>query len=79
MTQSPSRKPRPIIGVGLMLLAMMILPFLDVVAKTLGRQDMPIIQIVWARMAFGALLTLPFVLRIGGTAGQAYEIYVMGT
>lgn len=68
MTQPPSRKPRPVIGVGLMLLAMMILPFLDVVAKTLGRQDMPIIQIVWARMAFGALLTLPFVLRIGGTA-----------
>lgn len=67
MTQSPSRKPRPIIGVGLMLLAMMILPFLDVVAKTLGQQQMPVIQIVWARMAFGALLTLPFVLRIGGT------------
>ena len=67
MTQSPSRKPRPIIGVGLMLLAMMILPFLDVVAKTLGQQQMPVIQIVWARMAFGALLTLPFALRIGGT------------
>ncbi len=68
MTKSPARKPRPIIGVGLMLLAMMVLPFLDVVAKTLGQQDMPIIQIVWARMAFGAALTLPFVLRIGGTA-----------
>lgn len=68
MTETPHRKPRPLIGVGLMLLAMMILPFLDVVAKTLGQQNMPIIQIVWARMAFGALLTLPFVLNIGGSA-----------
>lgn len=68
MTATPHRKPRPLIGVGLMMLAMMILPFLDVVAKTLGQQNMPIIQIVWARMAFGALLTLPFVLKIGGSA-----------
>ncbi len=68
MTHIPDRKPRPIIGVGLMLLAMMILPFLDVVAKTLGQQNMPVIQIVWARMAFGAALTLPFVLRLGGVA-----------
>lgn len=68
MTDTPSRKPRTLIGVGLMLSAMVILPFLDVVAKTLGQQGMPVIQIVWARMAFGAALTLPFVLRLGGTA-----------
>ncbi|MBC2834744.1 DMT family transporter [Paragemmobacter straminiformis] len=66
MTKIPSRKPRSLIGVALMLAAMTILPFLDVVAKTLGNQNMPIIQIVWARMAFGAALTLPFVLRLGG-------------
>lgn len=66
MTESPNRKPRTLIGVGLMLSAMAILPFLDVVAKTLGNQGMPVIQIVWARMAFGAALTLPFVLRLGG-------------
>lgn len=59
-------KPRTIIGIALMLGAMAVLPFLDVVAKTLGNQGMPILQIVWARMAFGALLTLPFTLHHGG-------------
>ena len=44
--------------VALMITAMMLLPWLDVVAKTLGEQGMPNMQIVWARMAFGALLTL---------------------
>ena len=61
-------RPRTIIGIALMLGAMAVLPFLDVVAKTLGEQGMPILQIVWARMAFGALLTLPFTLRHGGPA-----------
>lgn len=65
---SPEPRPRTIIGVGLMLGAMALLPFLDVVAKMLGEQGMPVIQIVWARMAFGALLTLPFTLRHGGPA-----------
>ncbi|NBE09104.1 DMT family transporter [Paragemmobacter ruber] len=59
-------KPRTIIGIALMLGAMAVLPFLDVVAKMLGNQGMPILQIVWARMAFSALLTLPFTLRHGG-------------
>lgn len=68
MTDTFRRNPRTLIGVGLMLSAMAILPFLDVVAKTLGNQGMPVIQIVWARMAFGAALTLPFVLRLGGLA-----------
>lgn len=60
------QKPRTIIGIALMLGAMAVLPFLDVVAKTLGQQGMPILQIVWARMAFGAFLTLPFTLHHGG-------------
>ena len=61
-------RPRTIVGIALMLGAMAVLPFLDVVAKTLGQQGMPILQIVWARLAFGALLTLPFTLRHGGAA-----------
>ena len=61
-------RPRTIIGIALMLGAMAVLPFLDVVAKMLGQQGMPILQIVWARMAFGALLTLPYTLRHGGPA-----------
>lgn len=51
-----------------MLLAMAILPGLDVVAKFLGRQGVPVMQIVWARMIFGAILTLPFALHAGGNA-----------
>ena len=64
----PPDTRRPLIGVALMLAAMAVLPFLDVAAKMLGQQGMPILQIVWARMALGAAMTLPFALRIGGRA-----------
>lgn len=56
-------------GVALMLAAMAVLPFLDVVAKKLGQQGMPILQIVWARMALGAVMTLPFALKTAGPRG----------
>ncbi len=49
--------------------AMQVLPFLDVVAKFLGQQNVPIIQIVWARLLFGMLMTAPFVLQSEGVAG----------
>ena len=57
---------RPLIGVALMLGAMASLPFIDVFAKFLGQQGVPILQIVWARLAFGAAVTLPFAWRHGG-------------
>lgn len=60
-----------------MLSAMALLPFLDVVAKHLGRQGVPVMQIVWARLFFGALLTLPFALRIGGIRGLAPNLPAM--
>lgn len=60
------RRSRSLFGIGLMLAAMALLPFLDVVAKHLGQQGVPVMQIVWARLFFGALMTLPFALRIGG-------------
>ncbi len=50
---------RPLIGISLMIAAMLIFPFLDVVAKFLGRQGVPVIEIVWARLFFGMLLTAP--------------------
>lgn len=53
-------------GVALMLGAMAVLPFLDVCAKFLGQQGMPIIQIVWARMAFGLLFVAPVLLAQEG-------------
>ncbi len=61
-------EPRSLTGIALMLAAMVILPLLDVVAKILGQQGIPVIQIVWARMTFGCLMTLPFAWRVGGTS-----------
>jgi drug/metabolite transporter (DMT)-like permease len=58
--------PRPLLGVALMLAAMAILPFIDVLAKFLGQQGLPILIIVWARALFGALMTLPFALAAEG-------------
>lgn len=57
---------RPLVGIVLILSAMAILPGIDVIAKMLGQQGMPVTQIVWARMFFGAALTLPFALRQAG-------------
>ena len=57
-------KPKPLLGIGLMLIAMAILPGIDVIAKVLGRQGLPILEIVWARLTFGALLALPFAARL---------------
>lgn len=63
----PSRASgAPLAGIGLMLLAMAILPGIDVLAKLLGAQGLPVAQIVWARVAFGTLITLPFALHQGG-------------
>lgn len=67
MTVKPIAKP--MIGIGLMLLAMAVLPAIDVIAKQMGRQGMPVFQIVWARLFFGAFLTLPFAARHVGWAG----------
>ncbi len=60
---------RPLVGVALMLGAMASLPLIDVFAKFLGQQGVPVLQIVWARLAFGAVVTLPFAWRHGGGRG----------
>ncbi|MBN8630285.1 MAG: DMT family transporter [Rhodobacterales bacterium] len=60
------QSPRPLAGVGLMLVAMAILPFIDVIAKKLGQAGMPILIVVWARALFGGLMTLPFALKAEG-------------
>jgi drug/metabolite transporter (DMT)-like permease len=63
---APSR--RRAWGVGLMLAAMAVLPGIDVLAKILGNEGMPVLQVVWARVTLGAAITLPFAYRIGGRA-----------
>lgn len=49
-----------------MLAAMAVLPFLDVCAKLLAQAGIPALQIVWARMVFGAVVTLPMAWRLAG-------------
>lgn len=58
------KQHRPLIGIAYMLSAMAILPVIDVIAKHLGNQGLPITLIVWARLTFGAALTLPFAARV---------------
>lgn len=67
MTLTDASPPRPLLGVALMLAAMAILPFIDVLAKVLGQQGMPILMVVWARALFGGLMTLPFALSAEGS------------
>lgn len=61
--------PSTLKGIGLMLLAMAILPGIDVIAKHMGQAGTPVLLLVWARLTFGALLTLPFAAREVGARG----------
>jgi drug/metabolite transporter (DMT)-like permease len=60
------KTPNSLKGIGLTLIAMAVLPYIDVCAKFLGQQNLHIAQIVWARVFFGMVLTLPFALRTDG-------------
>jgi drug/metabolite transporter (DMT)-like permease len=64
-----SRSSAPLLGIGLMICAMTVLPLLDVVAKHLGREGLPVLQIVWARLFFGTFVTLPFAAKLAGPKG----------
>ena len=66
MPPSQTTQSNTMIGIALMLGAMLVLPFLDVVAKFLGQQNVPIIEIVWARLFFGMVMTAPLVWKIDG-------------
>lgn len=74
---SAARPARPLVGIGLMLGAMAVLPLLDVTAKYLGQQGVPVMQIVWARLFFGAWMTLPFALKLVGVRGLVPNMPVM--
>lgn len=66
-----ARTPHTLTGIAFMLAAMASLPFIDVFAKLLGEDGVPVLQIVWARLAFGTLVTLPLALRLTGWRGLA--------
>lgn len=57
--------PSPMKGIALMVSAMAILPFIDVIAKTLGQWGIPILIVVWSRLAFGAMFIFPLARREG--------------
>jgi drug/metabolite transporter (DMT)-like permease len=74
-----SGQSSPLAGILLMLAAMAILPFLDVVAKFLGQQGVPIVQIVWARLFLGMCITLPFALRLAGARALIPDLPIIHT
>jgi drug/metabolite transporter (DMT)-like permease len=55
-------EPRALVGVGLMVAAMLILPIMDAAAKFMSPR-IPIVELVWARFFFHTLLLAPIVLR----------------
>src|SRR6478736_6306479 len=56
------RKHNPLLGISLMVGAMLLFPFLDVCAKFLGQWGIPVIEIVWARLFFGMIITAPILV-----------------
>ena len=61
--------PNTLKGIICILAAMAVLPMIDVFAKFLGQQNVPVMQMVWARFFFGSLITLPFAWHSIGTTG----------
>jgi hypothetical protein len=53
-----NQKSNPLIGMGLMMLAMVLVPVLDLFAKLLS-VDYAVIQVTWARFVFHGLWLLP--------------------
>jgi drug/metabolite transporter (DMT)-like permease len=60
------RRHNPLLGIVLMVSAMMIFPYLDVCAKFLGQWGIPVIEIVWARLFFGMIITAPILAATEG-------------
>jgi drug/metabolite transporter (DMT)-like permease len=60
------RRHNPTLGIGLMVGAMLLFPYLDVCAKFLGQWGIPVIEIVWARLFFGMIVTAPILVVTEG-------------
>ncbi|MEZ5798681.1 MAG: DMT family transporter [Paracoccaceae bacterium] len=65
-------RPQSRRGVALMLLAMALVPMIDVFAKQLALQGLSALQIIFMRMAYGTVLMLPLMLwaHRGGGGGR---------
>lgn len=62
-----SARPRTLLGIGLMALAMLLIPLVDGLAKHLSQTHSPL-YISWARYAVACLVVLPIALRLHGRA-----------
>ena len=72
-------KNKTLLGIALMVGAMLIFPFLDVCAKFLGQWGIPVIEIVWARLFFGLLLSAPILIwREGSASLQVKDSKIKG-
>ena len=58
-------------GITLMVLAMLLFPFLDVLAKKLGQLGLPVFEAVWSRTFLGSLLCAPLLARLEGMQALA--------
>ena len=56
-----TRKHNPLIGIGLMILAMVLVPILDLFAKLLSA-DYAVLEVTWARFIFHGLWLLPLLV-----------------
>ncbi|MFT7387205.1 MAG: drug/metabolite transporter (DMT)-like permease [Candidatus Endobugula sp.] len=52
---------RPMFGIGLMIMGMMVIPIMDILAKTLAAQY-PVLQITWGRFIFNVIWLIPFLI-----------------
>ncbi len=60
--------PKTLRGIGLMLAAMLLFPFLDALAKKLGHQGLPVMEAVWSRTLLGSVLCIPLLTALEGPA-----------
>ena len=52
---------RPLLGIGLMIMGMMVIPIMDILAKMLTAQY-PVLQIAWGRFVFNVIWLIPFLI-----------------
>lgn len=64
---APAGRDRPLLGIGLMCLAILCLTLQDSTAKHLAR-SYPLAEVVWARYAFNLLFLLPLLVMAGHRA-----------
>ena len=57
---------KSLLGIAFMLAAVLLFPFLDAIAKHLGNQAIPVIEIVWARQFIGMLFLAPLLVMREG-------------